>query len=80
MQSGSDCGSGGGSVSLVTSEDESGMQREDITPGQTSEGGDEDSENRILMQTLDDKNRDKQKDSSESEGGKNLLEDILYFL
>ncbi|KAJ9600200.1 hypothetical protein L9F63_009534, partial [Diploptera punctata] len=66
LQSGSDCGSGGGSVSLsVTSEDESGITREDITPGQTSEEGDEGSENRIL-QTLDEKN--KHKDTTESEG------------
>ena len=69
MQSGSDCGSGGGSVGLsVSSEDESGMRREDITPGHTSEGGDEDGENRILVQT-DDK---KQKDTTGSESGRNI--------
>lgn len=62
-------GGGGGTVSLTaTAEDESGMRRDDTAPGQTSEGGDEESENRIT----DEKNKNK---DSESEGGR--LSEIL---
>lgn len=72
MQSAGDrIGGGGGTVALSTAEhDESGVRRDDLGPPcQTSEGGENDSENRILVQPFtDDKNREKNKDTSESEG------------
>jgi hypothetical protein len=58
-------------VALSTAEqDESGVRRDDLGPPcQTSEGGENDSENRILVQPFTgDKNREKNKDTSESEG------------
>jgi hypothetical protein len=76
VQPGSDrIGGGGGSVALSSAaEDEPGVRRDDlVAPGQISEGGEDDSESRILVQPFtDDKNRDKNKDTSESEGGKNF--------
>jgi hypothetical protein len=66
MQSSGDrIGGGGGTLALSGSEhDESGMRRDDLGPlCQPSEGGENYSENR-----MDDKNREKNKDASESEG------------
>ncbi|PNF18777.1 Calcium-independent protein kinase C [Cryptotermes secundus] len=66
-------GGGGGTVALSTAEhDESGVRRDDLGPPcQTSEGGENDSENRILVPPFtDDKNREKNKDTSETEGSR----------
>lgn len=68
-------GGGGGTVALsVAPDDESGVRRDDlVAPCHISEGGEVDSENRIVVQPfMDDKNRAKNKDTSESEGGKNF--------
>lgn len=53
-------------------EDEPGVRRDDLAvPCQITEGGEDDSENRIVVQPfIDDKNRDKNKNTSESEGCK----------
>jgi hypothetical protein len=61
-------------------QDESGVRRDDLGPlCQTSEGGENDSENRILVQPFaDDKNREKNKDTSESEGSKYFSYFILF--
>jgi hypothetical protein len=58
----------GGTVALSSAaEDEPGVRRDDlVAPGQLSEGGEDNS----IQSFTDDKNREKNKDSSESEGGK----------
>lgn len=58
----------GGTVALSSAaEDEQGVRRDDVVaPCQLSEGGDDNS----LQTSTDDKNREKHKDGSESEGGK----------
>lgn len=68
-------GGGGGTAALsAAAEDEPGVRRDDLVVScQISEGGEDDSENRIVVQPfIDDKNRNKNKDTSESEGGKNF--------
>ncbi|PSN56883.1 hypothetical protein C0J52_00689 [Blattella germanica] len=63
VPSGGGGGGGGGTVSLTPApDDESGMRHED-THGHTSESGDDDSENRILLQSLDEKNKQRDSDS-----------------
>ena len=59
---------GGGTVALSSAaEDEPGVRRDDlVAPCQLSEGGEDNS----VQSFTDNKNREKNKDSSESEGGK----------
>jgi hypothetical protein len=74
-------GGGGGTVALSAAEhDESGVRRDDLGPlCQSSEGGENDSENRILGQPfMDDKNREKNKDTSESEGSEYFSYVLLF--
>jgi len=61
-------GGGGGTVSLSSAaEDEQGVRRDDVVaPCQLSEGGEDNS----VQSSTDDKNREKHKDGSECEGGK----------
>jgi hypothetical protein len=62
-------GGGGGTLALCSAaEDERGIRRDDmVAPCQLSEGGEDNS----VQSFADDKNHDKNKDNSESEGGKN---------
>ena len=61
-------GGGGGTLALSSAaEDEQGVRRDDVVaPCQLSEAGDDNS----VHSSTDDKNREKHKDGSESEGGK----------